>query len=388
MSKFRGNSEIRKVPVRYKKTVLMPTSWRKATKLMKEGKAILVNDKVLGVYLKLKYKPKTTYTQTMVLGIDPGSMFDGYTVVSDDEAHCRNFQYNHQLPIIKRLKGLMDKRRFYRKMRRLRLRHRPMRTGFREGKKITNTSNYYFQNRINMIRRIMNLYPISAISIEDVRFNHYLSDKGGSFSNIEVGKFRFYQYITELLKLTLVKCKGFDTKEMRETLFPDRIKNKDKSARNFDSHCIDSYAIGVLGYIELTKNYRSFVDLPIRKSYSTVVRFLDRVKYKYRRELYNLKPIQRDKKFYFRFMKGGMKLVVPHYSKYVRVRIKHHCPSLSSNHGNIWRYTYSSIVETLKRKLTRFGGTTIGPGSKCEFLGRSSKYWNGRYYKYYSTSII
>ena len=55
---FKGNKEIRKVPVRYKNKPLMPTTWNKALKLMKLKKAILVKDKVLGVYLKLKFKPK------------------------------------------------------------------------------------------------------------------------------------------------------------------------------------------------------------------------------------------------------------------------------------------------------------------------------------------
>lgn len=386
MSKFRGNSEIRKVPVHYKKTVLMPTSWRKATKLMKEGKAILVKDKVLGVYLKLKYKPKTTYTQTMVLGIDPGSMFDGYTVVSDDEDHCRNFQYNHQLPISKSLKTIMNKRLMYRKARRFRLRSRKCRNQFRTGKKITNTNNYYFQNRVNMIHRIMSLYPISTISIEDVRFNHFLSDKGKSFSNIEVGKARFYEYIIKVLKLNLIKCKGSDTKEMRETLFPDRTKNKDKSIRNFDSHCIDSYSIGVLGYIELTKDYRSFVDLPIKKLYSTAVRFIDRVKYKFRRELYNLRSVQGSKKFYFKYRKGGEKCIFTHYSKLKKIRSK--SSDTNSNHGRIWEYSYTDVVPTLKSVLSRFGGTTIKEGSKCKFLGRPSKYWDGSNYKYYNIEVV
>ena len=42
-------------PVVYKKKVLMPTTWRKAKRLVTEGRAVFVKDKLGGVYLKLKY---------------------------------------------------------------------------------------------------------------------------------------------------------------------------------------------------------------------------------------------------------------------------------------------------------------------------------------------
>jgi hypothetical protein len=161
---FKGNKEIRKVPVRYKNKPLMPTTWNKALRLMKSKKSILVNDKVLGVYLKLKFKPKTTYTQSMVLGIDPGSMFDGYSVISGNEDNHRNFQFNHQLAISKSLKSIMDKKKMYRRIRRSRLRYRKARFESRTGNKMTNTSNYYYQNRVNMIDRFTNVIQVEIIN--------------------------------------------------------------------------------------------------------------------------------------------------------------------------------------------------------------------------------
>lgn len=323
---FKGNKEIRKVPVRYKNKPLMPTTWRKALRLMKSKKAILVNDKVLGVYLKLKFKPKTTYTQPIALGIDPGSMFDGYSVISEDEDSHRNFQYNHQLPISKSLKSIMDKRITYRRNRRSRLRNRPMRIENRTSNKINNTSNYYYQNRVNMINKILNLYPISSIAIEEVKFNHYRSNKGRSFSNIEIGKNRLYNYITKELGLRLYKVKGYQSKELRDTIFPNRVKNNDKSIRDFNSHCIDSFIIGVLGLSERIDNrYRFIIKLTtdnLLNKLNTSVRFIDRVKYKYRRELHRLKNRIRDSRFYFRYDKGGVKRYINHYSKLKNIRVK------------------------------------------------------------------
>ena len=370
--------ESSRCPVVYKKLVLMPTTWRKARRVVKEGKGIFVRDKVLGVYLKLKYNPikegdEPNKNQEVVLGIDPGSWFDGFTVVSKSDN--RNFQYNHQLPILKKLKGIMSKRTMYRSLRRSRLRHRPMRISFRNGRRVTNTNNYYLQNRVNMIRRIINLYPISTISIEDVRFNHYLSNKGGSFSNIEIGKVRLYDYIINR-GLNLIKCKGSDTKDMRETLFPDRVKNKEKSIKNSDSHCIDSYAIGVLGYIELTKDYRNFIRIPIKKLYSTAVRFIDRLTYKYRRELARLRSKYGSSSEYFRYKKGGVKVTISHMSRLTKLRIKRQ--STGSNHGDIWKYLYLTPTPTQKKYQFRYG-KTVRDGI--------SKYWNGKVFQYYSTSI-
>lgn len=373
--------ESSRCPVRYKKLVLIPTTWRKAKRLVKIKKGVFVKDKVLGTYLKLKYNPIRegdipNENQELTLGIDPGSMFDGYTIIS--KLDNRNFQFNHQLVISKSLKSIMNKRIGYRRIRRNRLRYRPMRIESRNGNKISNTSNYYFQNRVNMIKRIINLYPIKSISIEDVKFNHYISNKGKFFSNIEIGKRRLYDYIINQLKLNLYKVKGKDTKEMRELLFPNRIKNKDKSIRNFNSHCIDSYSIGVQGYLESTKDYRTISNLCRSSLTNTSVRFIDRIKYMYRRELYQHKCLYKEKKYYFRYKSNGVKEIIDHKSKLKRIRVKIY--DTKSNHGKIWNYMYTTPELTYKKFNKKYGGTISNNGL--------SKYWNGKYYKYYEIGII
>jgi hypothetical protein len=165
---------------------------------------------------------------------------------------------------------------------------------------------------------------------------------------------------------------------MRELLFPDRVKNKDKSVRNFDSHCIDSYTIGILGYLEVTKDYRSISLIPINKKYNSSVRFIDRLSYKYRRELHRLKNKIKDSKYYFRYKKGGIKYIINHKSKLKKIRVK--INNTKSNHGKIWNYMYTIPELTYKKFITNYGGT----------IGRNgiSKYWNGKYYKYYNIEII
>ena len=365
-----------RLPVKYKNLTLMPMRWKRVKRLMKEGKGILVRDKILGLYFKLKYKPKSTETQPIDLGIDPGSMFDGYSVVS--KSNQVNFQFNHQLTIDRRLNGLMNKRIGYRRLRRHRLRFRPCRIESRTGCKITNTSNYYFQNRVNMIKRIISLYPIKLISIEDVSYNHYVSNKGKSFSNIEIGKNRLYDYITNELKSNLYKSRGKETKDIREIIFSDRLKNKDKSIRDFNSHCIDSFTLGVIGLVNYIGDLRTYTKFMSNRLLNTSVTFIDRVKYKYRRELHRLKNKIRDSRFYFRYKKGGIKYVVNHYSKLRRLRVK--VNDTKSNHGKIWNYMYTKPESTYKKFITNYGGTIGKDGI--------SKYWNGKYYKYYEIEII
>lgn len=163
---------------------------------------------------------------------------------------------------------------------------------------------------------------------------------------------------------------------MRETLFPDRTKNKDKSIRNFDSHCIDSYSIGVLGYIEITKDYRSFVSFPIKKLYSIAVRFINRLKYKYRRELVRVRSKYKKLSDYFRYKAAGISYPIIHMSRLVRLRTKRYLTG--SNHGDIWEYSYSTPSPTCKKVMVKYGGTSNNG---------VSKYWLGHHYGYYSIQI-
>lgn len=383
--------ESSRCPVVYKKLVLMPTTWRKARRVVKEGKGIFVRDKVLGIYLKLKYNPikegdEPNKNQEVVLGMDPGTMFDGFTVVSKSDN--RNFQYNHQLPIMGKLKGLMRTRIAYRRMRRSRLRHRPMRINFRTSRKISNTSNYYFQNRINMIHRIMNLYPISTISIEDVRFNHYLSSNGKSFSNTEIGKTRLYEYILRGLRIKLMKFTGDETSSLRRQIFDGVLdKSSDKGERSFRSHCIDSYTLGTMGLLIVENDIVSIVISYLSRSYNTSVRLLERSTNIVRRVLYKFRSKIKFNKEYYRYKAGGLKRRVDHFSKLRKLRFKLY--NTKSNHGKIWRYSYTSVSRTSKKLISKYGGSTVLIGrSHCDYLGNPSKYWNGYEYSYYRVSIV
>ena len=393
MKKFKGNREIRRVPVKYKKLTLMPTTWHKANRLMKEGKAILVNDKVLGVYLKLKFKPSGFDTQDMSLGIDMGSMFEGYTAVS--KIDNRNFQMDFQMVTyikgkrVNLIKESMKVRKMNRQSRRNRLRHRKMKK--LDPYKMNNTLNYYIQHRINLILRILKLYPISIISIENVSFNCWKSNKGGSFTNIELTKSYIFKFIEDKLNLPIFKCSGFDTKSVRTSLMTKSLKSEDKSERSFNAHCIDSYCIGLLGLQSIDKDLNLFFksDLfDINKS----VRFLIRTNHVIRRSLRILRTNRKDARnvsspWYFRYSKGGRMKIIDHKSKLKKTRYKE--SGTKSNHGKIWKYLYQKSKSTLKKHVDPNGGTIWNRKRKCESNGLS-KYWdkNKRVYVYFNTIIV
>src|SRR5690606_33851599 len=107
------------------KKPLMPCSEKRARKLLerKEAKPYWYK----GVFcIVLQRPPKTTYKQEVVVGIDPGSKFEGLTVKS--EAHTLlNIQTEAKVDVKKKIETRTNLRRS-RRNRKLRYRpHRPNR---------------------------------------------------------------------------------------------------------------------------------------------------------------------------------------------------------------------------------------------------------------------
>ena len=99
--------EIRKtskrLPVLYKNKSLMPTKWKKAKRLVKIGKAKFKYNKIGVRYLVLKFKPSGLKTQDIHLALDPGSHFDGISVLSKFDHH-ENIELYHNKTVKKRRK--------------------------------------------------------------------------------------------------------------------------------------------------------------------------------------------------------------------------------------------------------------------------------------------
>lgn len=255
----------KRISVVYKGKPLTPCTIQHSYHIVKEGRGIFVKDKVFGWYLKLK--KKNTRNKKMVkysLGIDPGTLFTGFSVTS--KKYNFNFEVEQTLKFLdtKHFIKKTSEKNMYRRTRRSRLRYRPIRNSNRIGKKISYTSNYYYQNIRNFVERICRYYPISYIVIEDVSFNHFVENpnytKGKSFSNLEVNKFRLYEKLNSIAKLYISEN---NPKELRKYLPLDKRKKKNikeedyidfkiknKASKNFKAHCLDSFCLSCLPFGE------------------------------------------------------------------------------------------------------------------------------------------
>lgn len=152
-----------RVPVVYKGKALMPMTWKRARRFIKAKKGVLVKSKNLGWYLRLKVKPSGEETQEIDLGIDPGSKFNGYSVVSK---YCHNANFQRETWKVDKIKKNTSERSYWRRYRRCKLWMRRARFNWRTSSKFTKSTQYFIQVRIQMISDIIKLYPISVANIE------------------------------------------------------------------------------------------------------------------------------------------------------------------------------------------------------------------------------
>ena len=219
---------------------LTPCKLSKARKLMEGKQAEPVWNKFgeFGIQLLVDTRKETPKT---VLGCDFGTKFEGYSVLSGTE-NILNVMW--KLPDKGKLVKKLEERRMLRRARRFRnCRRREARFNNRIKKYFIAPSQLQIINsRIKCISELFNCYPIDAVAIEDVQFNHRDKHYGRNFSTIEVGKKILYDYIRAKVGTGhLISFDGYDTMEFREKL--NLKKSSDKSAKKFSTHCVDSFAI-------------------------------------------------------------------------------------------------------------------------------------------------
>lgn len=364
-------SDSQRIPCKYRNHVLMPMLWKRARKYVNQGKAKICWDRKLKIhYLRLNQAPSGFETQQVTLGLDPGSVFDGVSIVSDEEHHC-NYELIHRSHKRKNaIKAFKTRQATSRRVRRSRLWHRPCRFENRTSGKLTPTIRAQVDFRKWLISSLCKYYPISIIVVEDVKFNHYKNCNGKSFSLVEQGKGELYRWIKSL-GVKFETCSGVDTYYKRTTLFSgtttcgnnfkqwipsELFKSLDKGEKSFCAHCLDSYVIaGGMGQNIIQK-----------------VRFVEKI-VKQRRKLTRLRKLYKGKWKYFRYGKNGVINYFTSWSnKYNLCRVKKD-GNVKANHGCIWDYIYNGVVEKFKCNTARYGGTTLG-GLKFFYNNE----WNNR----------
>jgi hypothetical protein len=218
---------------------LTPTTPNKARKLLSGGVAKPVWSKfgTFGVQMLVdtrKEHPKT------VLGVDFGTKFEGYAVVSGKE---NNLAVMWKLPDKKKIVKKLEERSQLRRARRWRnCRRRECRSNNRARKNfLAPSQRVIVQSRLKVMNEFFKCYTIDVVALEDVCFNHRDHKWGANFSTVEIGKSMIKNWIRERACLDMFG--GCDTGDCRERY--GYKKSSNKSAEVFNAHCSDALAIAV-----------------------------------------------------------------------------------------------------------------------------------------------
>ena len=214
---------------------LMPTHPNRAAIWIKSGKATPFWKK--GIFcVRLNVEPSNRKMQDVVVGIDPGSKQEGFTVKS--EAHT---YLNVQADAVDWVKKHIKQRKMMRRTRRSRKTPCRKNRSNRAIGGIPPSTKARWQWKLRIVNWLGKMYPISTFVVEDIKA---WTKKGQrkwnkSFSPLEVGKQWFYQ---ELGKMTRVELKrGYETKERRDSLGLQKLS--DKMSSSFYAHCVDSWVL-------------------------------------------------------------------------------------------------------------------------------------------------
>ena len=218
---------------------LMPTSNKKADKLIARGRAVRRFDRGL-FYIKLLDRADG-YTQPIAVGIDPGSKKEAYTVKS--EAHT---YLNIQADAVTWVKDAEEVSTQMRRARRYRKTpYRKMRVNRNQGQvRLPPSTRARWGWKLRLCQWLARYFPIETYVVEDIQAVTKPGKRrwNQSFSPLEVGKQWFY---AELAKLGQVKLyQGYETAEERNEL--GLKKSKAKLSDTFEAHCVDSWVLANL----------------------------------------------------------------------------------------------------------------------------------------------
>ena len=226
------------VPVKTKDgQQLMPMHAARARKLIKRGEATPYWDN--GIYcIRLNKEPSDREMQEIVVGVDPGSKKEGFTVKSEKHTYL-----NVQADAHNKVGKKVEKRRELRRSRRSRkCPNRPNRTNrLANRERIPAGTRARWDWKLRILHWLSKLYPITHVCVEDIKAKTIERAKkwNTSFSPLEVGKQWFY---TEIRKQwQLLTLQGWETKEIRDRL--GLKKSSEKMSETFEAHCVDSWCL-------------------------------------------------------------------------------------------------------------------------------------------------
>jgi hypothetical protein len=144
---------------------LMPTTPRKARKLLESGRAKVYARKPFTIQLLYGCRG---YTQPVTLGIDSGYQTVGYSAVTEKEELIGG-----EFKLLEGISERITERRKYRRTRRNRLRHRKPRFDNRKRKDnwLAPSIQHKFDSHIKLVERIKSRLPVTSVVIETAKFD-------------------------------------------------------------------------------------------------------------------------------------------------------------------------------------------------------------------------
>ncbi len=218
---------------------LMPCTPPKARALLKAGKARPRRNKLGLFYLQLAYMQEPT-NQPLMVGIDPGSRFEGYSVVGTKETVL-----NIMAEAPTHVKAAMQTRRSMRRARRFRKWRRPARNQNRLSRRLRlpPSTRSRWEAKARVVAHLRQILPLTDAIIEDVQA---LTRPGkgrkwnAAFSPVQVGKAHLYQRL-QGMGMMLHLREGWQTKALREQY--GLKKTGSKARLVFASHAVDAWVL-------------------------------------------------------------------------------------------------------------------------------------------------
>ena len=213
---------------------LMPTKASRASSWIKTKKATPFWKN--GVFcVRLNQEPSGRNVQKTVVGIDPGSKREAFTIKS--KAHT---YLNVLTEAVDWVKKSIERRKSARKERRRRncpyRKNRTNRT--RNGNCPSIRARWGAKLRI--VDWLLKMFPVSGFVVEDIKAKTTGNKRWNTnFSPIEIGKQWFYSELKN--RKTLDLKLGYETKELRNAL--GLKKSKSKLADKFECHNVDSWIL-------------------------------------------------------------------------------------------------------------------------------------------------
>ena len=238
---------------------LMPTRANKAGMLIKKGLATPYWSN--GIFcIRLNYATEAEYTQDIVVGVDPGSKKEGFTVKSQAHTYL-NVQADAHGGVGKKVAKRRELRRSRRSRKCPNRKNRTNRLANRA--RIPAGTRARWDWKLRILNYLSKLYPVTHVCVEDIKARTIARAKkwNTSFSPLEVGKQWFYSEIRKQWKLLTLQ--GWQTQEIR--LLLGLRKSSQKLSETFDAHCVDSWCLAyqIIGGPPIPDNTDIFCIAPI-----------------------------------------------------------------------------------------------------------------------------